>query len=876
MKGNSKTYPRATMRLQLHGGFTFDDAVRIVPYMAELGISHLYTSPLLTARPGSMHGYDVVDPTTINPELGGEPGLLRLVGTLRSHHMGLIVDSVPNHMGVGRDNVWWMDVLTLGLESEYARFFDIDWDASARVILPILGDTLDNCIDRGEIELVLDAESNAIAVAYGEHHFPLSPSSTSGSSKSPPPVGPTTPTASGLRALLARQHYELVFWREAATRLNWRRFFDINELVAVRVEDPVVFEATHATLFRLYAEGVIDGLRIDHIDGLTDPLGYCRALRQRLEALEARRPPDAPHGNYVIVEKILAEREDLPQSWGVDGSTGYDFMDEVGSFLHDTTGELALTRLWQEASGRTPDFHAEERGARAELLEGSLRPEFERAVAALMDVAQGSHAVSGSEGINNEAIAAALRALVTNFPVYRTYAGAAGRPEHDAWAMEEALAAARTSCSGDAAARLMEIDHWLGGEAPNAVGSADERDKRTKAIQRFQQLTAPLAAKSVEDTAFYRYGRLLSRNEVGSNPGLFARDAEAFLASAQRRGRNYPGAMLATATHDHKRGEDVRARLAVLSECAEEWAAQVRAWRDGHSALRARVGATCDAGEDLMLYQMVIGAWPYDLRADDHDGLRLFAERLAGWQEKALREAKLRTSWTSPDAAYEGAQRQFLFMLLDPAQCDFAEEAEAFAAHIAPAGAVNGLAQTLLRLTLPGVPDTYQGTEFWDFSLVDPDNRRPVDFAARQAALMTLSTASDRAAHWKDGRVKQAIVALALRARAAQPQLFARGTLEPLRATGPCSTQIFAFSRQGDHDSAITIVTRAAFPLLSSSPHIPVERLAGTRLSFPPALRGRYHEVLSGRHVEISAQVDLSDVLIELPIALLVKDPPPP
>ncbi|CAH1654001.1 MULTISPECIES: malto-oligosyltrehalose synthase [unclassified Chelatococcus] len=872
MRESGRTYPRATMRLQLHGGFTFDDAAGVVPYMADLGISHLYTSPILTARPGSTHGYDVVDPMTVNVELGGEPGLLRLVERLRSHDMGLIVDSVPNHMGVGRDNIWWMDVLASGRHSEFARFFDIDWDAYPRVILPVLGDTLDNCIDRGEINVVLDADSNALAIAYGEHHFPLSSNSTPGRPTSTDPHEPKTPTASGLRALLARQHYELVFWREAAKRLNWRRFFDINELVAVRVEDPVVFEATHAALFRLYAEGVIDGLRIDHIDGLTDPYGYCRALRQRLADLEARRPPGAPRGPYVIVEKILAEREDLPQNWGIDGSTGYDFMDEVGSFLHDAEGELPLTRLWQEGSGRAADFHAEERQARTELLEGSLRPEFERAAAALTDVARGRGPVLEKEAIGKEAITSALRALVINFPVYRTYAGAAGRPKQDAWAMEEALAAARSSCPEDDVAVLAEIDRWLGGEAPDSLASGEERDKRVKAIQRFQQLTAPLAAKSVEDTAFYRYGRLLSRNEVGSNPGLFARDADAFLARSLSRGRDYPGAMLATATHDHKRGEDVRARLAVLSECAEEWMTQVRAWRHDHGSLLAQVGATGEAGEDLMLYQMIVGAWPYTLRADDSDGLKLFAERLAGWQEKALREAKLRTSWTAPDDAYEAAQRQFLFMLLDPTRCAFAGEAGAFVGRIAPAGALNGLAQTLLRLTLPGVPDTYQGTEFWDFSLVDPDNRRPVDFAARQAALATLTTASDRAASWQDGRVKQAVAAHALRARKAHPGLFADGIFEPLTATGTRSDNIFAFGRQAGNRSAITIVSRIAFRLLGNSPHIPVEALAQTRVCIPPQLKGRYHDVMSGRTVKITSDLRLADVLLDLPVALLIRD----
>ncbi|MGV6871870.1 malto-oligosyltrehalose synthase [Pseudochelatococcus sp. B33] len=844
--------PHATMRLQLHAGFTFAHTEQLVPYMARLGVSHLYASPILTARPGSPHGYDVVDPTRVSTDLGGEPALAALVRALRAHGMGLIVDSVPNHMGIGPDNPWWMDVLTFGPDSAYAGFFDIDWQAAfedgrPRIVLPVLGAPLAECIAKGEFRLKVGADG-ALAIAHGAQRFPLTPASTAG-------FDPNEDIApERLADLLNRQHYRLVHWREAGDRLNWRRFFDINELAGLRIEEPKVFEAVHATLFRLYGEGLIDGFRIDHIDGLTDPRGYCRRLRDRLSQLAAERPASAPAGCYLVVEKILADREELAADWQVDGTTGYDFMSDVTALLHDPAGEEPLTALWRSTSGRAADFHAEELAARSELLDGSLKPEFERAAKAL-------DAVAGRDPVG---LRRALRAFAVHFPVYRTYAGLDGRPASDGWAVREALDGA---AEGGGAALLGDLDRWLGGEAPSTLPPGPERTGRLVAIQRFQQLTAPLAAKAGEDTAFYRYGRLLSRNEVGSDPGRLALAPGEFIMRAQRRAARFPHAMLATATHDHKRGEDVRARLAVLSHCLDLWGQTAMRWIAAHAPLRERLAAP-EPADAYMLYQTIVGAWPLDLDPGDAQGLAGFTERLAGWQEKALREAKLRTSWSAPDAAYEAGCRAFLAALLDPSNT-FVKEAAAFVATIAPAGAAGSLAQVLIKLTTPGVPDIYQGTEFWDFSLVDPDNRRPVDFAVRDATLAGEIPPGDLLDHWRDGRLKQAVMARILAIRQMQPQLFADGKLLPLDVSGRHADRILAFARAKGKDMALVVALRAPWGLVDrEAPRVVPDAWEDTAAEMPAGLRGPWRNLFSGTRYD-GSRLMLGAIMEGLPIALL-------
>ncbi len=920
---NVATVPRATGRLQMHRGFTLDDAAAIVPYLSALGISHVYTSPLLTARPGSTHGYDIVDHQAINPELGGETALRRLVAVLRAHRMGLIVDIVPNHMGVGgADNAVWLDVLEWGRSSPYAEFFDIDWTPSDptlhnRIQAPFLGGPYGLCLEAGEIRLRFDAATGRLAAVYGEHIFPIAPqhyrtvfgdiaaaippaASRSGvraaaaamqaalRDRAGSPQGQAAIAASldrfdsskpdgrrQLHLLLEHQHYRLVWWRAAADEINWRRFFDVTSLAGLRTELPTVFEATHALIIRLYGEGLIDGVRIDHIDGLADPRAYCRKLRRRLETAGETRPPDAPAGPpYILVEKILTAHEHLPPDWLTDGTTGYDFMDQVGALLHDPAGEAPLSALWSELTGNTEPYEAEERAARRLILRDTLSSELNGTTAALYRLARRDLA---TRDYTFTAIHKALTEILVHFPVYRLYAGLVGRLGTDDRVLAWAMAGAKRTLRAADHPLLDLIGLWLGGQTPRELPPGAHRRERLRAIVRFEQLSAPVAAKSMEDTAFYRYGRLLSRNEVGSNPGQFASSPGAFHGACAARGRNFPAALLATATHDHKRGEDVRARLAVLSEIPEEWGMQLRRWMRLNAPLRRQVGADVapDAADEVMLYQMLVGAWPFDLDPRDSDGMASFIERILAWQEKALREAKRHTAWIAPDEAYEAACREFVSQILDPSRSShLVDEIAAFAARIGPAGAINGLAQTLLRLTVPGVPDLYQGTERWDLSLVDPDNRRPVDYALRQALLAgsSASEAPIKPDDWRNGEIKQAVIARTLAFRREFPDLFAAGRYIPLPVTGPAAGHVVAFARQHDDTRIVVAVSRLPAALLGSATRLvpPPSQLYGTRVSLPRGWsRRKSLDILSDARNGTAPNIPIATLFARLPIALL-------
>ncbi len=803
--------PRATYRLQFHRGFAFADAMRIVPYLASLGISHIYASPIMAARAGSLHGYDGIDPTRINPELGGEDGLRALVEALKARDMGLILDIVPNHMAASWENAWWVDVLRHGRQSRYAPFFDIDWmREDGKVLLPVLGKPLKEALEGGELVRHDDDRT----LSYHEHRFPLNE-----------------------HIELGRQHYRLAWWRAAGDRINFRRFFDINDLVCLRQEDDAVFEETHALVLRLYREGTIDGVRIDHVDGLADPAGYCRKLRQRLG-------PDA----YIVVEKILLGGETLPQSWNVDGTSGYDFMDEVSAVQHDPAGEPPLTEAWAALGGRAADFAIEERAARREMLERSFGGQLESCVEAF-------HAVARSEPQSADVTRPALRRVLVevlvHFPVYRTY-GADGA---------DVAVLRRVGTAAHATVRAN--DRWALGHVLRWLASEDHPDANT----RLRQLSAPIAAKSVEDTAFYRYGRLLSRTDVGFDPARFADSAASFHARMARRQCMAPRGLLATATHDHKRGEDVRARLAVLSEIAPEWLAHLRKWLAWSAPLRENGDMPSDA--DLaMLFQTIVGAWPLDLDLRDDEARTTFAERLAAWQQKALREAKLRSDWLDPDVSYEGAARSFVLRLIaGRAVPDLLEDIAMFVARVAPAGIVNSLAQLTLKLTVPGVPDIYQGTEFWDFSMVDPDNRRPVDFA--RAAECLGRSAQDR----RSGIAKQEIVCALLALRSRMPMVFANGSYEPVEIRGPQADRFIAFARRHETGAIVVVVPHLPWPLIDGqAPSLSQETLKGNALRLPfeiPWLVG----ILDSRDVRVDAQeIALAGVLAGRPVAVLCTE----
>jgi len=822
--------PRATYRLQFHSGFTFADAEGLAPYLASLGVSHVYASPITTARSGSTHGYDVVDPTRINPELGGEQGFRALVARLRAHGLGVILDIVPNHMAVGgSDNRWWLDVLENGRRSAFAPIFDIDWSPADpalkdRLLAPFLGLPYARALANGDIRLDFEADLARLSVlVHGTHRFPLrredyapllariGASVLDRTSFQALAQWLDPADAQGrmrLHVLLEQQHYRLAHWQVAGDEINWRRFFDITELAGIRVEDEAVFDVVHRLVLRLYGEGLIDGVRVDHVDGLADPAGYCRRLRAALEQAGSRRPADAPPGPaYLVVEKILAADEHLPMDWGTDGTSGYDFMNQLSALLHDPAGAAPLAEYWSQASGRPADFATEEHQARQEILLRHFSGQLESCVAAFHRIARSD---LQTRDISAGMVRCALVALLCVFPAYRSYGTGDGCSSADAALLHRAADAAHGLAAPGEAAIIDQLVAWLCEEE-----GGDHADRR-EAVRRFQQLSAPLSAKAVEDTGFYRYGRLLSRNDVGFDPARFALSPRQFADAVATRARDFPDAMLATATHDHKRGEDVRARLAVLSEVTDVWIAQVGEWQ----ALNADLAADVDAGDMIQLYQMMVGAWPLMLHIDDATSLAGFAERLVAWQQKALREAKLRSSWTMPDNGYEQACAHVVKTLLDPAVSGpFLVSLSRFIALIAPAGAANGLVQAALHCTMPGVPDLYQGTEYWDFSLVDPDNRRPVDFVKRIASLEDGDEIADLVPHWRDGRIKQRLIADLLHLRRQRLQLFARGDLQMVRAEGKRAANVVAFTRSHGDERLLILGVRHMATALWGADH---------------------------------------------------------
>ncbi|MCC2978552.1 malto-oligosyltrehalose synthase [Sphingomonas sp. IC4-52] len=760
--------PRATYRLQFHKDFTFADAEAILPYLDRLGISHVYASPVTTAAPGSRHGYDVIDPTRINPELGGEEGFRRLAAALRARSMGIIIDIVPNHMGVAGDtNAWWNDVLRHGRDSQYADVFDIDW--SRPILLPVLGISLSEALANGALT-VERHEERWWLVAYGDKRFPLRDEDQDAPDQAP------------IEALLDRQHYRPALWRTANDELNWRRFFAINELAGVRVEDPGVFDLTHALYLRLYGEGLIDGVRVDHVDGLTDPLGYCRKLRERLEAQV--RPADAPPGPpWIVIEKILGPGELLSSEWQVHGTSGYDFMEEVAALLHDPAGAAPLGEMWREVSGRSPDLEPEELLARQQLLAWQFTGQLESCVDAFVAIAP--------DGVTRSMLRRAVERLLWVFPVYRTYGPDA--PASDQAVRDAVRDRVRPHVPpGETEVTDMILD-WLAGHG------AGDAALRAEAVRRFQQLSAPIAAKALEDTAFYRYGRLLSRNDVGFDAGCMSVSPAAFHQRMEARARDWPHAMLTTATHDHKRGEDTRARLAVLSEMPARWQAIAMEWE----RIAADHADGVDRADRYMLFQSLLGAWPDSPEED-------FADRISAWQTKALREAKLRSSWEAPNEDYEDRCNDLVGKLIGDSR--FVASMQSFLAEIEPATARNSLIQVALRYTLPGVPDLYQGNEFADLSLVDPDNRRPVDYTARITALDAPPP-------------KLQLLCDLLSARRRYPDLFASGSYEPATVEGAGPSRLLAFERQHGGASLRCAVALNGTPPASASITFP----SGTR-----------------------------------------------
>ncbi|KAA8993859.1 malto-oligosyltrehalose synthase [Stenotrophomonas cyclobalanopsidis] len=748
---------RATARLQLHAGFDFDAAAAQADYFATLGVSHLYLSPIAAAMPGSTHGYDGIDPTRINPELGGEDGFLRLASRARERGLGLLLDIVPNHLAAAPQNAWWSDVLMHGRRSRHAQWFDIDWEAAGadqRLWLPVLDRPLQEAIKTGVLRV--EEFNDQPCLVHHDLRLPLSPRSY--------PLQPgarqgwierCNRSAERMHMLLQRQHYHPAWWRTGGDQVNYRRFFDITSLAALRVEREDVFDAVHALPLRLVREGWVDGLRIDHIDGLADPGGYLQRLRAHLGvAAEAggRRGADIT----LHVEKILAEGEALPAGWACDGTTGYDFMDQSSAWLHEPDSAQALSEQWQARSGDMSDLEEVQQAARDALLDGSLHADLQRL---LVCVRQAIGEAAGHADLSDAILRRALCALLRHYPVYRPYA-LQTQAERSFLAKAESAAVQGLDAAGRAAVSLLV----------SALQAPEGHELRV----RFGQLSAPLNAKAVEDTAFYRYYRALSRNEVGSDPQRIGLEGDALIGLAKARAHQHPLAMLALATHDHKRGPDARARLALISGDIGAWQSALADWEQQCAA--AGMPMPLPAAESYALWQALVGAWPmHGAPAVD------FPQRMDQWLRKALREGKRISSWLDPDLAVEDASQQWLQALMHASELQGVRDALAgFVGTLAAAGASNGLAQLCLQLCLPGVPDIYQGTEFWDLSLVDPDNRRPVDFAQRAQALADDRSWSQLLQDWHEGAPKMRLLSRLLQLRREHPAVFLRGTLQDL------------------------------------------------------------------------------------------------
>ncbi|RBY86766.1 malto-oligosyltrehalose synthase [Blastococcus sp. TBT05-19] len=775
--------PAATYRLQVHADFTLTDAAEVADYLADLGVTHAYSSPLLRSAEGSSHGYDTVDHAHIDEARGGQEGFDRFVTALHEQGLGLVLDLVPNHMGVDDPAAapWWWDVLQHGQASAHAGAFDIDWEfGSGKVRIPVLGSADD--VEKLE---VVDGEGGAAELRYYDNRFPIAPGTGEGTAQE----------------VHARQNYELVDWRRADSDLNYRRFFAINTLAGLRVEDPAVFDATHELVLRLVRDGAVDGLRIDHPDGLADPKGYLDRLAE------------ASGNRWTVVEKILEPGEDLPESWATAGTTGYDALAEVDEVLVDPAGEAAITALDTELAGRQVDYAQLVHDCKREVTDGMLGSEVARLVRVIGE--RGRAAGDTDAAQQTEALAE----LLASFPVYRSYLPD-GR-EH----LDTTVAAVRER-RPDLTAALDALHPVL-----SQAG--------TEAATRFEQTSGPVMAKGVEDSAYYRWARFVALNEVGGDPAAFGSTVAEFHEAQLRRLEKRPLSMTTLSTHDTKRSEDVRARLAVLAELPSEWAQLVRGWLVRHPL--------ADRSLAHLVWQNLVGAWP------------LSRERAHAYVEKAAREAGTSTTWTNPVQEFE----EQLHALVDAAYDDptTTAEIEAFVARIAPLGRSNSLSQKLLQLTMPGVPDVYQGTELWDLSLVDPDNRRPVDYALRRELLARLD-AGEVPAVDETGAAKLLVVSRVLRARRDSPGWFAG--YRPVEVTGSGADHVVAFDRSaGDGNGMVVVATRLPAKLAENG-------WGDTALRLP---NGAWRDLLTGeRVVSDVAGVAADALLAKLPVALLVRD----
>lgn len=807
--------PSSTYRIQFRNGMTFDRVVDLIPYMKDLGISHLYASPVFTATTDSTHGYDVTDPNEIDPAIGGREGFDRMAAALKQAGMGLILDIVPNHMSTSLENRWWRDVIEHGKKSRYAAYFDID--GSRPLTLPFLGDTFEAELERGAITLKRDSVTNSAALVYYDTAYPLNPG--------------TYDESKSIAEIHAAQSWRLMSWREAPKQLSWRRFFEITGLVGVRVEDEAVFADTHRLILELVHAGTVDGLRIDHVDGLADPLGYLQRLR-------AATGPDC----YITVEKILAKGEQLPPEWPVSGTTGYEFIASLAEVLVDDTNLSRLETLHDETLGTIVDRQAELRKAKGLMTDRNFEGEF----TTLLKIASELAGHNGAD-VEHEDIRHALRELLIAFPVYRTYGTAEGLTPSDVALLSRVVASVNTSEPA-----LSLIVRILTGDVP-------EHDQALASLfrTRFQQLTGPLMAKSVEDTLFFRHNLELALNEVGADPTPRAFSLSRFHQEMRIRLARQPDALLGTSTHDTKRGEDARARLYTLTEAPDLWSENLARWRQmNQTHVRfLNDGTAPNAADTWMIFQALAGVWPATLSPDDRDGLKSLEARFLGFIEKALREAKQRTDWIDSNEGYESVVLDYVRHLLSPDNTLFLHNFSAALQPFIRAGLMNSMSQTVIKLTAPGVPDIYQGSEGLNFSLVDPDNRREPDFTALAENLSTAdATLFNDAQRWRDGSVKQYVTATLLRLRPHYPALFRYGDWLPLKVSGEREEKLIVYARINNDEALIVAVPRLVFDVTDNA-----TLWANTTVAIPQELAGkRYRDLFTGERRRLPETLDLT------------------
>jgi (1->4)-alpha-D-glucan 1-alpha-D-glucosylmutase len=985
--------PRATYRIQFNKDFTFADAERITPYLARLGVSHVYASPYLKARSGSTHGYDIVDHNAFNPEIGDEAAFVSFSDALNRHGLGQILDFVPNHVGIGRaDNVWWLDVLEWGEESPYAEYFDIEWNSPQlelrhKVLVPFLGDHYGRVLEAGDLKLGFDADSGSFSMWYYEQRLPITPGEYSrilrsilGDYRRGQPedetvieledllvgfrdlgdwsqairqpamrrteaerlrrewkdlVGRTPALAEAIEHTLARlngrpadreillwihelleaQHYRLAYWRVAAEEINYRRFFQINELAGIRIELPTVFEATHRLVLELIRQRRIHGLRIDHIDGLFDPKQYLERLQRR--AREVLAPPGlAPDPNaerpleqstepapeemtehtdadlfFVVVEKILAAHEHLREDWPIAGTTGYDFLNRVHGLFVDPQGEAPLRRIYERFIGEPVSFEETAYVSKRQVMDFELASE-------LRVLANEYNRLTESSWLTRDytlvGLRQALREVVACFPVYRTYVNASGASPQDRRDIEWAVKHARRR-SVRADKTVFDFIHAALTTDLSSGSSPYNRREVRRLAMKFQQYTGPVAAKGVEDTAFYRYNRLVANNEVGGEPTRFGITVSAFHKITQDAARRWPHAMLSTATHDTKRGEDARMRIDVLSEIPTEWGRHVRRWATLNHRRKVIVNdePAPTANDEYLLYQTLVGSWPMEFHDEgdlEPQAVASFRERIFTYMIKAVREAKTHSSWINPNSEYEDALLSLVGRCLDISRANpFLADFRDFHRQIAVAGMLNSLSQAVLKLTAPGIPDIYQGCELWDLNLVDPDNRRPVDFSDREQRLARIhdafkqqgsGLAPELLRQWQDGTIKLFITWRLLSLRREHASLFEQASYTPVEPEGERADHVCSFLRGDGTTQVLTVAPRLTHGLLAIGEASPLgERVWGdTSLLLPSGGQQQWVDLFTG--LPLTAQdvaddrrrIAIKDAFSVFPVSVLVHN----